>query len=581
MLAMWLLTAFLFECWAFRDANDPLNQYKLRSVSVGLSPNSFDVIFRGVIADEFLPLPQCKLVPAHIREWSFYVISPFLPLVSAEFHSDPHFVSFNTHILCEKQGNCTVQVYNECYKSGEMRVQAVLSFLQSFQSVSTSFYVRKRCGGVQAEGLLIAFQPSLYDSPISVVGNRGETGVGRVWLGVSEEYQSSYISIRNLAGYAVESLSVTVRDREVLDVRVIGDVREVEISFLEVGQSERLIDNLSEEYIDAVSINNQLSIQQLTSLLNRPISPKTTISHIRIDPEPSLPDFPPFLSETISPISENPIKIRINYVCFEPGVTEIQFNLQLNHTFNPYEPVQFSWDKTCGGYINPYLLIGTVAEDWDILQQGLVQSLYEGKMVISADVRTHLMYLSVEEGEQRVAQPNITTLGVCTATASPMLNTLLVPLHTANFSVAYQCQKRGECSVRLVIDMDPPLAPYGKVELKWKKHCGGQIKGLNIYSKQAVEGHLAADIMANGTYIATGPLTIDGTKVTIGLNYAFSDQLSVYPTASCESPSVCTADFPDSSVLKLSTHKEILSFSLICHSSGPSVLTLTVTVHST
>jgi hypothetical protein len=461
-----------------------------------------------------------------------------------------------------------------------MRVQAVLSFLQSSQSLSTSFYIRKRCGGVQAEGLLIAFQPSLHDSPISVVSDGAQTAVARTWLGVSEEHQSSFISISNLAGYGVETLSVTVQDREVMDVTVTGDVREVEISFLEVGESERLIDNLSEEYIDAVSRNNKLSIQQLTHLLNRPIRGETSISHIRIDPESSLPDFPPFLSETVGPTSDNPIKIRIDYTCFQPGVTGVQFTLQLNHTFNPYEPIQFSWDKTCGGYINPYLLIGTVANEGDILQQGLVQSLYEGKMLISADIRTHFLYLSVVDGEQRVAQPAISTSGVCTATASPLLNPLLVPLHAANFSVAYQCQKRGECSVRLVIDMIPPLAPYGKVEMMWKKHCGGQIKGLNVYSKQAIKGQMAADIMVNGTYIATGPLVLEGTEVTIGLSYAFSDPLSVYSTASCESPAVCSASFSDSPVLKLTTHKEILAFAVVCHSSGTSVLTLTLSVLS-
>lgn len=547
---------------------------------MGLSPNSYDVIFRGVVAEEFLPLPQCKLLPAHIREWKFYVASTSLKLVSVEFHSDPEFVSFETSILCGKSEVCTVQVTNECHETGEMRVQAVLSFSQHSQLLSTSFYIRKRCGGVPAEGLQVSFQPSPFDSPISVISNGVQTAVAKTWLGVSEEHQTSLITI-SLQGYGVDTLSIGVKDREVMDVRVTGDLREVEISFLEVGQSSRLIDNLSEEYVEAISHNDKLSIKQLEHILNGQTGPKAGISHIRIDPETTLPDFPPFLPENSGPISEDPLQIRINYSCFQPGVTEVQFNLRLNHTFNPYEPIQFAWDKTCGGYINPYLRIGSAANQGDILQQGLVQTDYNsGSYVVAADISTHFFYLSVLEGEQRVAQPEITTSELCTASVSSIAYPLLVPMHAANFSVTYQCKHRGECSARLIIQMIPPLTPYGKVELNWQKHCGGHIKGLNIYSKQAVERHMAADIMVNGTYIAQGPLSVEGEEVSIGLNYALFEPLSVTFSASCDSPN-CSPSFPQSSSLELTSHKQVFTFSVVCHRSGPSVLTLTLSVSST
>jgi len=546
---------------------------------VGLSPNSYDVIFRGVVAEEFLPLPQCKLLPAHIREWSFYVSSKSLQLVSAEFHSDLHFVSFETRVLCDKSEVCTVQVSNECHEAGEMRVQAVLSFSQHNPPLSTSFYIRKRCGGTPAEGLQVSFQPSPFDSPISVISNGVQTAVAKAWLGVSEEHQSSFITISSWQ--VVDTLSVGVRDREVMDVRVTGDLREVAISFLEVGQSSRLIDNLSEEYMEAVSSKDKLSIKQLELILNGQTGSKASSSHIRIDPDTILPDFPPFLPENSGPTTDHPIQIRIDYICFEPGVTEVQFHLRLNHTFNPYEPVQFSWDKTCGGYINPYLLIGSAANQGDILQQGLVQSDYNsGNYVVAADTGSHFFYLSVLEGEQRVAQPEIATSDLCTADISPIAYSVLVPMHPANFSVAYQCKHRGECSVRLLIDMIPPLTPYGKVELSWRKHCGGHIKGLNVYSKEAVERHMAADIMVNGTYVAQGPLIAEGDEVSIGLNSALLEPLSVSFSASCDSLA-CSPRFPQSPSLKLTSHKQVFTFAVVCHSSGPSVLTLTLSVSPT
>lgn len=91
---------------------------------------------------------------------------------------------------------------------------------------------------------------------------------------------------------------------------------------------------------------------------------------------------------------------------------------------------------------------------------------------------------------------------------------------------------------------------------------------------------MAADIIVNGTYVAQGPLIAEGDEVSIGLNSALLEPLSVSFSASCDSLA-CSPRFPQSPSLELTSHKQVFTFAVVCHRSGPSVLTLTLSVSPT
>ena len=554
---MWLHTAFFLQICTPTVFSS--------SISVGSQASSSDIIFKNVVSDLYLPSSHCKLIPAHILTWRFYIHSPNAPIKSVEFKSDPQFVLFRTNLVCEEQGKCEVEVENECMQSGEMLVQVGIELERERGS---SFYVRKRCGGVVAEGLKIAFQPSPASPPLTVIHNGLPTSVSPTSLSVTEQHSHSFLYLSNTHVYGLHMLTISVKDVSIADIRLHGEVREVNFSFLQV--KDRFIDNLSEDFVDAVSENEKISLEELANILNGQ-KPQNSM-RIRVDPDIKNSDFPPFFPKNIDNSVESPLKIRVEYECLEPGVTGVSLELRVNNTYNPYEPVQFTWEKACGGFINPYLVLEWAKGRKDILHQGVLNSAMQ---VVTSDIQSHVMYLTVLDGEQEVTQPRVRSSEMCRVKVGEMTRTVLVPLHSANVTLEYECKSTGDCQVEMVLDMIPPFTPYGRVEVKWTKQCGGPTPGLNVYSARAIEAKASPDIVFNGTYVATGPLFSNGEDVTIALSYARNDPISTSLTASCERE-ICSPVLPSSPPLTLTTHKSLFTFTIHCHSTGSSLLTLTI-----